>query len=69
MKRYWLICGVLSSLFYVAMNAFIPLLFDGYSFHLTRSASCLPSEHQPGRYGFRWPLFTCCSSLLLALAY
>jgi len=32
MKRYWLICGVLSSLFYVAMNAFIPLLYDGYSF-------------------------------------
>jgi hypothetical protein len=32
MKGYWLICGVLSSLFYVAMNAFIPLLYDGYSF-------------------------------------
>ena len=32
MKRYLLICGVLSSLFYVAMNVFIPLLFDGYSF-------------------------------------
>ena len=32
MKRYLLICGILSSLFYIAMNAFIPLLFDGYSF-------------------------------------
>ncbi len=31
MKRYLLICGVLSSLFYIAMNTFIPLLFDGYS--------------------------------------
>jgi Protein of unknown function (DUF998) len=31
MKKYLLICGVLSSLFYVAMNVFIPLLFDGYS--------------------------------------
>ena len=32
MKRNLLICGVLSSLFYIAMNTFIPLLFEGYSF-------------------------------------
>ena len=32
MKRYLLTCGVLSSLLYIAMNAFIPLLYDGYSF-------------------------------------
>ena len=32
MKRYLLNCGMLSSLFYIAMNVFIPLLFDGYSF-------------------------------------
>jgi hypothetical protein len=32
MKKYLLISGVLSSLWYIAMNAFIPLLFDGYSY-------------------------------------
>ena len=69
MKRYWVICGVLSSLFYVAMNAFIPLLYDGYSFQSHTVSSCLPLERQLGRYGFRWHLFTCCSLLLLDLVY
>jgi hypothetical protein len=31
-KKKLLICGTLSSLFYIAMNAFIPLLFEGYSY-------------------------------------
>ncbi|HEX6223585.1 MAG TPA: DUF998 domain-containing protein [Chryseolinea sp.] len=31
MKKQLLICGMVSSLFYIAMNAFIPFLFDGYS--------------------------------------
>ena len=32
MKKKLLMCGILSSLFYIAMNAFIPLLFEGYSY-------------------------------------
>ena len=32
MKKELLICGILSSLFYIAMNVFIPLLFEGYSY-------------------------------------
>lgn len=32
MKRYLLNCGVISSLLYIVMNAFIPLLYEGYSF-------------------------------------
>jgi len=32
MRKKLLMCGILSSLFYAAMNAFIPLLFDGYSY-------------------------------------
>jgi hypothetical protein len=32
MKKILLMCGILSSLVYAAMNAFIPLLFDGYSY-------------------------------------
>jgi Protein of unknown function (DUF998) len=30
-KKVLLVCGVLSSLLYVAMNVFIPMLFEGYS--------------------------------------
>lgn len=26
-----LVCGILSSLLYVAMNVFVPMLFEGYS--------------------------------------
>jgi hypothetical protein len=43
MKRNLLLCGTLSSLVYVAMNAFIPLLFDGYrySFHTVSELSAI----------------------------
>jgi len=49
MKTYWLICGVLSSLFYVAMNAFIPLLYDGYSFqsHTVSELSAIGAPTRP----------------------
>jgi hypothetical protein len=32
MRRKLLMCGILSSIFYAGINAFIPLLFDGYSY-------------------------------------
>jgi len=31
MKKVLLLCGIFSSLLYVGMNIFIPMLFDGYS--------------------------------------
>ena len=31
MEKRLLMCGIVSSLFYVAMNAFIPFVFEGYS--------------------------------------
>lgn len=32
MRRALLACGILSSLLYVAMNVFVPMLFEGYSY-------------------------------------
>ena len=31
MQRFLLICGILSSLLYIAINIFVPLQFEGYS--------------------------------------
>ena len=48
MKKKLLICGMLSSLFYVAMNVFIPLLYEGYSYS-THTVSELSAIGAPTR--------------------
>ena len=49
MKKKLLMCGTLSSLFYIAMNVFIPLLFEGYSYssHTVSELSAIgaPTRH------------------------
>ena len=56
MKKYLLTCGVLSSLFYIAMNALIPLLFDGYSFR-SHTVSELSAIGAPTRQLWVWLAF------------
>lgn len=48
MKKKLLICGTLSSFFYVAMNVFIPLLYEGYSYS-THTVSELSAIGAPTR--------------------
>jgi hypothetical protein len=56
MKKYLLTCGMLSSLFYIAMNALIPLLFDGYSFR-SHTVSELSAIGAPTRQLWVWLAF------------
>ena len=56
MKKYLLTCGVLSSLFYIAMNVLIPLLFDGYSFR-SHTVSELSAIGAPTRQLWVWLAF------------
>ncbi len=63
MRRKLLMCGILSSLFYAAINAFIPLLFDGYSYS-SHTVSELSAIDAPTRQ--IWVPLACVYMLLFA---
>jgi len=47
-RKFLLTCGILSSLLYIAMNIFIPMLYEGYS-SVTQTVSELSSIGAPTR--------------------
>jgi hypothetical protein len=66
-EKVFLSCGILSSLLYVGMNAFIPSLFDGYSV-ASQTVSELSAIGAPTRTLWVW-LGTLYAALLAAFGY
>lgn len=62
-RKILLICGILSSLLYVAMNVFMPLLYEGYS-SVSQTVSELSAIGAPTRQ--LWVLLGTVYSLLVA---
>lgn len=63
MRRTLLVCGILSSLLYVAMNVFVPMLYEGYS-SVSQTVSELSAIGAPTRP--LWVLLGTVYTLLVA---